>query len=81
MIFGKPEQKGKPAAPATPMPSAATLPPAAAAPQPSATTPRRQRQPVGGASCRAGTSRGRRVSASARPAGGDYPLRRSPGDW
>jgi hypothetical protein len=39
MIFGKPEQKGKPAAPATPMPSAATLPPAAAAPQPSATTP------------------------------------------
>jgi hypothetical protein len=36
MIFGKPEQKGKPAAPATPMPSAATLPPAAAAPAPAA---------------------------------------------
>ena len=36
MIFGKPDQKGKPAAPGTPMPSAATLPPTAAAPKPSA---------------------------------------------
>lgn len=42
MIFGKPDQKGKPAAPGTPMPSAATLPPTAVPPKPSAaaaTTP------------------------------------------
>jgi hypothetical protein len=36
MIFGKPEQKGKPAEAGTPMPSAATLPPTAAAPAPPA---------------------------------------------
>ena len=40
MIFGKPEQKGKPAEAGTPMPSAATLLPTAAAPA----QRRRQRQ-------------------------------------
>ena len=41
MIFGKPEQKGKPAAAGTPMPSAATLAPTAAPmpPAAAATTP------------------------------------------
>ena len=39
MIFGKPEQKGKPAEAGTPMPSAATLPPTAAAPTPVPSTP------------------------------------------
>ena len=65
MIFGKPEQKGKPAAAGTPMPSAATcprLPPrqrrhhAAAAPTPAPSRRPARRRPPGSAPAAAGSS-------------------------